>query len=317
MGESFVIGTRGSKLALWQAQAVQQALAVAQPQLETVIRVVRTTGDVVTDVPLESLGDKGFFTKELEAALLAGEVDVCVHSMKDMPAPLPQGCTLVAMLPRADARDVLVCGSRLQGVDTLEQMPVGARLGTGSLRRSAQLRAVNPGINALPMRGNVDTRLRKAQGDEYDGAVLAAAGIKRLGREDVVDAYLPISQMVPAAGQGAVGIEAREGDTRVAQLCRDINDDETFSCVKAERDVLCQLQGGCQVPIGVHARFENGALLFDAVVLSLDGRRVARVAERFTKHTPLDQAVSAVVAKLKRQGAQDILHDVRNASEEQ
>lgn len=300
------IGTRGSTLALWQAHAVADAMRAAAPGCEVSIQTISTTGDRVLDVPLESIGDKGLFTKELESALIAGEVDMCVHSMKDMPSQLPPGCGIGAMLPRADARDVLVCGPRI-AASSLADVPTGARIGTGSIRRTAQLRALFPHIEPKPIRGNVDTRLSKAEGPDYEGAVLAAAGVQRMGMADRIACYLPVEQMVPAVGQGAIGVEVREGDGDIAQLCALIDSDSTSCCVKAERRVLAALEGGCQAPIGAFARFVHDEFLFDAIVLAPDGSRMARAHVRLPLPCDVDEAADAVLDQLNAGGARDIL----------
>ncbi|MBE6470365.1 MAG: hydroxymethylbilane synthase [Coriobacteriaceae bacterium] len=311
MSRILVIGTRGSALALWQAHAVQDALQAARPELRTEIRVISTKGDRILDKPLEQIGDKGLFTKELEGALLAGEVDVCVHSMKDVPSELPAGCLIDAMLPRADVRDVLVCGPRIAGSTCLADVPAGARLGTGSLRRVAQLRARYPHIQPAPIRGNVDTRLAKAQGDDYEGAILAAAGVLRMGCADAVAAYLPVDEMVPAVGQGAIGIEVLEGNdfARAAIAC--VNDAATFACVQAERRILAALEGGCQVPVGAHFRQAEDGLRCDAIVLALDGSRQARVSRCDAADADPLAIADAVVAELRAQGADGILAEIR------
>lgn len=315
MSETCIIGTRGSALALWQAHAVEGALHDAFPDLDIQIRVISTKGDKILDAPLAKLGDRDLFTKELEGALLAGEVDMCVHSMKDLAAALPDGCTIAAMLPRADVRDVLVCGPRLAGVQNLAAVPAGARLGTGSLRRVAQLRANFPQVEPTGIRGNVDTRLEKANGDDYEGAILAAAGVLRMGRAAEIAAFIPVEQMIPAVGQGAIGIEVRQGDERAAAWCRAVNDAPTLSCVAGERRVLRALEGGCQAPIGAYARVEDGLLVFDAVVLLLDGARVARshrVADAATSPTEL---AGAVLDDLSAQGADAILAQIKAEGE--
>lgn len=321
--DTCIIGTRGSKLALWQAHAVERALREAVPGLAVEVRVIFTKGDRVLDKPLADIGDKGLFTKELERALLAGEVDMCVHSMKDLPTELPENCRIAAMLPRADVRDALVCGPRVAGAQTLADLPAGTRLGTGSRRRVAQLRARFPQVEPLPMRGNVDTRLAKAAGDDYDGAILAAAGLARMGRADAVSAYVPVDQMVPAAGQGAVGVEVRAGDARVEAWCAAINDEATTVCVAAERRVMRALGGGCQTPVGAYLRQEAGRWVFDAVVLSLDGSRVARshreaaagaaARARAAVAAPPSDLVTAVLDDLRKQGAWEILAAIEGA----
>lgn len=309
--DTCVIGTRGSALALWQAHAVKRAIEASRPDVSCEIRVIKTTGDRNLATPLAEIGDKGLFTKDLEAALVAGEVDICVHSMKDVPTELADGCGIVAMLERADARDVIVCGPRIQAA-CLADVPAGSRLGTGSLRRVAQIRAGFPGIVPTPIRGNVDTRIAKACGEEYEGAVLAAAGVTRMGLADRISAYIPVSEIVPAVGQGAVGIEARLGDERVCELCARIDDAATRVCVEAERIVLCALEGGCQVPMGAYMRFDGGDIAADAVVASVDGSRVARVALRVpaSDATPADVA-RRVLAELSAQGADVILEEIR------
>lgn len=321
--DTCIIGTRGSKLALWQAHAVERALRAAVPGLAVEVHVISTKGDRVLDKPLAEIGDKGLFTKELERALLAGEVDMCVHSMKDLPTELPEGCRIAAMLPRADVRDALVCGPRIAEARSLADLSAGTRLGTGSRRRVAQLRAQFPQVEPMPMRGNVDTRLSKANGDDYDGAILAAAGLARMGRADAASAYLPVEQMVPAAGQGAVGVEVRAGDARVEAWCAVIRDASTMGCVAAERQVMRALGGGCQTPVGAYLREEGGRWVFDAVVLSLDGSRVARshreaeadaaASVRSAAAVPPSDLVATVLSDLRNQGAWEILAEIEGA----
>lgn len=255
MKQTLIIGTRASKLALWQSNYVAELLKQAHSNLDVSMRTYTTQGDRILSKSLAELGGKDLFTKELDQALLAGDVDLCVHSMKDVARVLPQGLSILAMPKRADARDVLVCGPRLAHCRSLASIPAGARLGTGSLRRSAQLRAAFPLVQPLDMRGNVDTRIEKAYSDRYDGAILAAAGLERIGLGAHISAYLSVQEMVPAAGQGAIGIEARVDDDRVRTLLAAINDAETMRCVQLERRILAALGGDCKTPIGVYARF--------------------------------------------------------------
>lgn len=255
MKQTLIIGTRASKLALWQSNYVADLLKQVHPNLDVSMRTYTTQGDRILSKSLAELGGKDLFTKELDQALLAGDVDLCVHSMKDVARVLPQGLDILAMPQRADARDVLVCGPRLAHCRSLASIPAGARLGTGSLRRSAQLRAAFPQVQPLDMRGNVDTRIEKAHGEHYDGAILAAAGLERIGLGAHISAYLSVQEMVPAAGQGAIGIEARVDDNRVSALLAAINDAETMRCVQLERRILAALGGDCKTPIGVYARF--------------------------------------------------------------
>lgn len=255
MKQTLIIGTRASKLALWQSNYVAELLKQVHPNLDVSMRTYTTQGDRILSKSLAELGGKDLFTKELDQALLAGDVDLCVHSMKDVARVLPQGLSILAMPKRADARDVLVCGPRLAHCRSLASIPAGARLGTGSLRRSAQLRAAFPLVQPLDMRGNVDTRIEKAYSDRYDGAILAAAGLERIGLGAHISAYLSVQEMVPAAGQGAIGIEARVDDDRVRTLLAAINDAETMRCVQLERRILAALGGDCKTPIGVYVRF--------------------------------------------------------------
>ena len=304
-----IVGTRGSALALWQAHAVRDALCAAHPGLDVQIRVIKTTGDRNLAQPLAEIGDKGLFTKELENALVNGEVDLCVHSMKDVPTELAPGCRIAAMLPRADVRDALVCGPRI-AADCLADVPEGSRLGTGSLRRTAQLRAKYPNVEPKGIRGNVDTRLAKAAGDDYEGAILASAGITRLGLADRISAYIPIEDMIPAVGQGAVGVEVREDDDCVIDLLKPVNDQATYDCVTAERYVLATLEGGCQVPLGAHMRNVEGSWRMDAIVASVDGSKVARTVREASLETePIDLAKD-VLNDLFAQGAREILAEI-------
>ncbi|MBQ9690655.1 MAG: hydroxymethylbilane synthase, partial [Eggerthellaceae bacterium] len=238
------IGTRGSELALWQAHAVAGAISQAFDDITCEIRIFKTQGDINLSVPLSSIGDKGLFTKELETSLLEGTIDMCVHSMKDVLTELPKGCTIAAMLPREDARDALVCGPRMHAHD-LASVPAGARLATGSIRRGAFLKSKRPDLIAKGVRGNVETRLKKAQGADYDGAILAVAGLKRLGLDEYISAYIPLEDMIPSPGQAAVGVEIREDDMRMKNICEHIGCATTQACVEAERIVAAGLDGGC------------------------------------------------------------------------
>jgi hydroxymethylbilane synthase len=256
-----VIGSRGSALALWQARWVQGRLAELGRGAE--IRIIRTTGDRITDVPLARAGGKGLFTKEIEEALLAGEIDLAVHSLKDLPTELPAGLAIAAVPEREDPRDAVV-GRRLS------ELSPGAAAGTSSLRRSAQLKRLRPDLVIESVRGNVDTRLRKLDEGQFEAILLASAGLRRLGCEGRIAELLEPEQMCPAAGQGALAIETREeGEARA--LCVRLEHAETRSAVNAERSVLRALGGGCQVPIGAHARVGGGRLRLLALVISADG----------------------------------------------
>ena len=267
-----VIGSRGSQLALWQARHIAARLEALGEQ--TRIEIIKTTGDKITDVPLAQVGGKGLFTKEIEEALLAGSIDLAVHSLKDMPAALPEGLTLAAFPEREDVRDALVGR-------TLAELRSGDKVGTSSLRRAAQLHALGLGLVIETLRGNVDTRLRKLDEGQYDAVVLAAAGLRRLGWENRITELLDPAVMCPAAGQGALAIETRDdGETRdggtAHEIARKLDHAETRAAVTAERALLVVLEGGCQVPIGAHARLEGSSIHLRAIVASLDGRRVIR-----------------------------------------
>lgn len=261
-----VIASRGSQLALWQARWVSAQLT--ERGHECRIEIIKTTGDKITDVPLAKVGTKGLFTKEIEEALLDGRADLAVHSLKDLPTELPQGLVLAAVPDREDPRDAVVG-------KPLADLPPGARVGTSSLRRAAQLRKLRPDLTIESVRGNLDTRLRKLDEGQYDAILLAAAGLKRLGWGDRIAEILPAETMCPAVGQGALAIETRaSGAGFDAAHCLDHAD--THAAVMAERGVLSALGGGCQVPIGAHATVEGGRLRLLGLVASPDGAEVIR-----------------------------------------
>ncbi|MRS12761.1 MAG: hydroxymethylbilane synthase [Actinobacteria bacterium] len=302
-----VIGTRGSKLALWQSEYVK-AMLEELTGLPVSLKVIKTTGDRILDVPLAKVGGKGLFTKELEVELMAGMVDLCVHSMKDVPTELPEGCIIAAMPERVDARDVIVSGA---GYD-LTTLPQGARVGTSSLRRVAQVRALRPDLEIVDVRGNLDTRMRKAEEGEVDAVVLAAAGITRMGWADRISSYIPTTQMVSAVGQGAIGIEIREDDEEMLHVMERIGHPETMECVTAERVVMRMLEGGCQVPIGAYARYEDETLTVDAMVGAVDGTHIVRQQMCGDAGEP-GALGEAMVARLLQLGAGEILESIRGA----
>lgn len=269
---SLVIGTRGSRLALWQAEWVQARLQELAPETVVTLRTIRTSGDKVLDVPLAKIGGKGLFVKEIEEALLAGEIDCAVHSMKDVPAVLPEGLEIVCIPAREDPRDVLIS----RDARLLEQLPKGARVGTSSLRRQAQLLHYRPDLHMQTLRGNLDTRLRKLKVGEYDAIVLAAAGLRRMGWAGEVTEYLAPAVSLPAIGQGALGLEARRDDRVVRELAGCLDHPPTRAAVIAERAFLERLEGGCQVPIAAHATIGGAGLTLEGLVASVDGRRLIR-----------------------------------------
>jgi len=246
------IGSRGSQLALWQANHISALLRARGHDIE--IEIIHTTGDKITEVPLAMVGTKGglgkgIFTKEIEEALAAGRVDLAVHSLKDLPTELAPGFEIAAITRREDARDAF-CSRHYA---SFQELPQGARVGTSSLRRQAQLKAIRPDLDIHPLRGNVDTRLRKLEQGEYDAIILASAGLKRLGKTDLVKQIIPVEIMCPAAGQGALGIEIRQGDAKMGELLAFLNDANARAATTCERALLNSLGGGCQVPIGAFA----------------------------------------------------------------
>jgi hydroxymethylbilane synthase len=259
---SIRIGTRGSALARWQAEHVAARLREASPGLQVELRIIKTTGDKILDVPLAKVGGKGLFVKEIEEALQRHEVDLAVHSIKDVPTELVSGLGLAAIPEREDPRDALC--SRLPG--GLAGLPRGARVGTSSLRRRCQLLHLRPDLEILELRGNVDTRLGKLDAGSYDAVVLAAAGLRRLGRIDRASELLEPETMLPAVGQGALGLETRLDDRELNLLCEELHHAPTGTRVRAERALLARLGGGCQVPVAAHARIEEGALRLDALI---------------------------------------------------
>jgi hydroxymethylbilane synthase len=300
---TFVIGTRGSKLALWQANWVRDRLVAADDKVE--IRIIRTTGDKLADVPLAQSGTKGLFIKEIEEALLEGTIDLAVHSLKDLPTDQPTGLTVAAVPAREDARDVLI--SKRQ--TPLAALSPGSKVGTGSLRRQSQLRSIRSDIEVVPIRGNLDTRLRKLDAGEYDALVVAAAGIHRLGFRERVTQYFTPDQMCPAVGQGALAIEVRKGDDRVERAVRSLDDRLTHLAVRAERAALGELGGGCQVPIAIHAWCEDDHLRVLGVVAAIDGSRIVRAAGSGPAEEP--ESLGAEVARtLVEQGARGILENI-------
>lgn len=274
------LGTRGSPLALAQTELVCRALAGAEPELAApgalAPVVIRTTGDKVTDRPLAELGGKGLFCKELEAALMARQIDLAVHSVKDLPTWLPDGLVLAAILPREDPRDVLI--ARAPG--GLEGLPRQAVVGSASLRRQAQLLARRPDLRVVNLRGNVGTRLRKVEDGEIDATLLALAGLKRLGLAPAGAVVLPPEVMLPAVGQGAIGIECRADDAPLRALLAALDDPPSSACVRAERALLAALDGSCHTPIAGHATCADGDLRLRALIARADGSRCLRSERR-------------------------------------
>ncbi len=273
MKRAFRIGTRGSMLALWQANFIKDLLLASSPELRPEIHIIKTTGDRNLDSPLAEIGGKGVFVKEIEEALLSGAIDIAVHSMKDLPAILPEGLIIGAVPERHDPRDALVSKGKLR----LSELPEDARVGTGSLRRGAQLLSLMPALRITPIRGNVDTRLRKLkEGGEYDAIVLAAAGLGRMGLIGEAAEIIPAHVMVPAPGQGIIAVECRDGERETLDLISKINHWETWAAGVSERAFLRRIGGDCNVPVGCHAEVEGDSLRVTGILASPDGTIVIR-----------------------------------------
>jgi hydroxymethylbilane synthase len=306
--DRIVIGTRGSKLALWQAHYIQSQLTSRFPSLSVDISIIRTLGDKILDSPLSRIGDKGLFTKEIENALLANEIDLAVHSLKDIPTKLPDGLTIAAVTEREDVRDVFLAHARLTGV-RFADLPKGAVVATGSLRRKCQLLYHRPDLEIVDVRGNLNTRIEKFDQSEWYGMVLAKAGLTRLGFDSKISEVFAPTYILPAVGQGALGIEARIEDRRVRKFIVPIHHEPTATAVFCERALLRRLEGGCQIPIGTHARVEGGKLHIDAMVGSLDGKRVVRGSASGNPREAESLGIN-LAEQLLQQGGKEILDEI-------
>jgi len=295
------IGSRGSQLALWQANHIKTLLEARGHQVE--IEIIKTTGDKITDVALVQVGTKGMFTKEIEEALVENRIDLAVHSLKDLPTELPAGFEIAAIPAREDARDAF-CS---QNYNSVEELPIRARVGTSSLRRQAQLKALRPDLEVHSLRGNVDTRLRKLEAGEYDAVILAAAGLNRLGKREFIRQLLAASVMCPAAGQGALAVEIRKGDSDVRQHVAFLDDAATRATTTCERALLNKMGGGCQVPIGAFAELVDGRLHLEAIVACPDGTKALRESGEGEIPQQLGEMVGEA---LLRRGGDAILQEV-------
>lgn len=262
MKSKVVIGTRGSKLALWQANWVKERLKELYPELNVEIEKIKTTGDKILDAPLAKIGGKGLFVKEIEEALLEGRVDMAVHSMKDVPTEIPEGLHISVICIREDPRDAFISRDGVSFMD----LPEGAIIGTSSLRRTVQLKSLRKDIEIRPLRGNVDTRIRKLKEGQFDGIVLALAGLKRMGFEDIVTETFSEETLIPAIGQGAIGIETRIDDESINEIVKPLNDPFTSLCILAERAFLSLMGGGCQVPLACHAKVVDGVMKISGMI---------------------------------------------------
>jgi hydroxymethylbilane synthase len=303
------IGTRSSALALWQAEWVKAELEAKYPGMTVTLTKIKTTGDKILDVPLAKVGGKGLFVKEIEEAMLEGEIDIAVHSMKDVPTFFPDGLHLSAITKREDARDALLSRNNVKFND----LPAGANVGTSSLRRQAQLMSIRPDFVIHQLRGNVDTRLRKLKEGRYDAIILAAAGVTRLGLAGHVSEYLSTELSLPAIGQGALGIECRVDDRELNDLISFFNHADSRVCVTGERALLRRLEGGCQVPIACYGRMKDGKLDLAGLVGSVDGKRIIRDTIEGEPEKAEKLGVS-LAEKLLSRGADVILREVYGTS---
>ena len=305
MRKQIRIGTRGSALALWQAEWVKSELEKRYPGMAVSLTKIKTTGDKILDVPLAKVGGKGLFVKEIEEAMLAGEIDIAVHSMKDVPTFFPDGLHLSCITKREDPRDALLTRNKVKFKD----LPKGANVGTSSLRRQAQLMNVRPDFIIHQLRGNVDTRLRKLKEGQYDAIILAAAGVKRLGLAENVTEYIDPEISLPAIGQGALGIECRVDDRELNDLISFFNHADTRTCVTGERALLRRLEGGCQVPIACYGEMKDGKLHLTGLVGSVDGKRIIKDAIDGAPDKAEKLGVT-LAEKLLARGADVILREV-------
>jgi len=304
------IGTRGSQLALWQANWVASAIKVHHPTVSTEPVIIKTKGDKIQDVPLVQIGGKALFIKEIEEALLNRDVDIAVHSMKDMPADIPNGLAIGAIPERENTKDVLISNNGCR----LAQFKPGSRIGTGSLRRHALLKHARPDILVMPLRGNLDTRLKKLETQDLDGIVLAAAGMKRMGWEHRITEYLDETIMLPAVGQGALCIEIRKLDSTVGKIIGHLDHPKTRAAVTAERSFLHYLGGSCHVPIAALGKIENDQLTLEGLVADIDGKTLVRDSISGSVSTPETIGFS-LADRLLSKGAESILKPFRNREE--
>lgn len=303
------IATRGSKLALWQANWVRDGIRARFPGTRVDLKVIKTTGDRMVSGPLAEIGGKGLFVKEIEEALLKGEADLAVHSMKDVPAVIPDGLAMGAVTEREDPRDAFISIR----FDRLADLPRGATVGSSSLRRQAQLLAYRPDLEVRLLRGNVDTRLKRLAEGKFDAILLAAAGVRRLGLTDHVREYLDPARCLPAIGQGALGLETRRGDARMKPVLAHFNHPETAATVAAERAFMARMEGGCQVPIAAYGQLHRGRLEVSGLVAALDGSKVIR---RRVRGLPKEAAAlgKALADAVLAAGGAPILDAIREAA---
>jgi len=304
--QKIVIGSRGSELALWQANHIKREIEKKNKNVKVEIIIIKTKGDKILDVALSKIGDKSLFTKELEVELLAKRIDLAVHSLKDLQTQLPAGLKLAAVTKRHNVEDVLI--ARKKGV-TIQSLPEFAVVATGSLRRRSQLLHLRPDLTVIDLRGNVPSRIQKFLESEWNAIILARAGVERLNLKKHISSYIPTQEILPAVGQGALGIEIYEENKLVEEIIQSIHHEDTYKAVFAERSLLRTLEGGCQVPIGAFAEVKSTGLYLDAMVGSLDGSITYRKKLRGSKNDP--ETLGNVLAKdLLKAGAKEILKEV-------
>jgi hydroxymethylbilane synthase len=306
MKKKLIIGSRSSDLALWQTNYVKNEIEKNNPHIEVITKLVNTKGDKILDVALSKIGDKGLFTKELELELLQESIDIAVHSLKDLPTTIPEGLKLAAVTKRHDVEDVLI--ARTHGL-TIKTLRYGAVVATGSLRRRSQLKYIRPDITVVDLRGNVPSRVQKFIDSDWDAIILARAGLERLKMGEHISSYIDTDEMVPAVGQGALGIEIREDNRFVDEIVQSIHDENTFLAVSAERSFLRILEGGCQVPIGAYAELKPNGLYLSGMVGSIDGKVQHKKKIRGTKKEP-EKTGRALANILLDAGAKEILDEI-------
>ncbi|HQU81747.1 MAG TPA: hydroxymethylbilane synthase [Pyrinomonadaceae bacterium] len=309
MERKFTIGSRGSDLALWQTSFAKNSLESHFPNTSFDVRIIKTKGDAVLDTALSKIGDKGLFTKEIEHALLAKEIDLAVHSLKDLPTTQPEGLRIGSVSKRETPNDIFIS----KKYSSLKDLPKNAKVATGSLRRKSQLLAFRPDLEIVEIRGNVPTRIERYLESGLDGMILAYAGVHRLGLDAHISQIIPTEILLPAVGQGVMAIEIREDDTEIAEMLEKLNDAETNACITAERAFLRRLEGGCQVPIGANAVLENDEIVLRGFVGSLDGAKVIRDSIKGAKIDAETLGI-ALAEKCLDAGALEILGKARNAA---
>lgn len=306
MKQKIIIGSRGSELALWQANFIKREIEKKHKNVQVQINIIKTKGDKILDVALSKIGDKSLFTKELEVELLAKRIDLAVHSLKDLQTKIPDGLKLAAVTKRHAVEDVLI--ARKKGI-IINTLPESAVVATGSLRRKSQLLHLRPDIKIMDLRGNVPSRIKKFLDSDWDAIILARAGVERLNLKKYISSYIPKEEILPAVGQGALGIEIHNENKIVEEIIHSLHHDETYKSVLAERALLAELEGGCQVPIGAFAEVKSSGLYLDAVVGSLDGSVTYRKILRGSKNAP-EKLGRDLANDLLKAGAKEILKEV-------